>query len=784
MKLFGNQLANSLAGDLESINNVLNSLATALKTPPSISQLLLTNQAGEVTAAFGPVTFNGVQYNNFLSEIHVGDPLHTGDPSKALFNANLDGSVSIGQSGWLDVHDPWDGNAAWLGTQFETTTITGAANNGAGLIRLTIPAHTLATGNVAQVRNMNLVNVPNADGTWTVTVISATEVDLQGSIWSGPYIAIVDPPSGLTTYQPTIDRVLQISDATSAAGLIRIKTSTAHQYVSGSSVSIPSPGPGGVPNAVGRWVISVPQTLAVTGAVNNGAGLIRLTIPGHNYQTGDRPKILSVGGVPNANGYFYVTVINATQVDLQSSLFAGAYTTGGTATFLRANVFDLTGSTFAGAYTSGGTVLQYFAGMLAQTVAIGSSFQNYKLRAFPSGDLRISNATIELSAAGGTILLDPTTGQIKLSNTLNLSGILLDATTPSLTLLDQSGNSTVAMQILTEAGLLVTAATNAAPTVLTVPGNTYVNGDTVFIQFETGNTIINGYRIVQDVGIAGVGTFRVTPLSGPPLLNGNGAFVGPALCQRYYAGLLAETLALGESFANYKLRFFADGTLKINNAAIDQSVITNSSVTVSSLTSTAGTPGNLLTLTIANGVMTVSGTGTQAGNGNVTIDGIMESGELSLVGKAAAPTAPAAGKAFLYYDTALAGLRYNLGGAGWVTIGNTLPAGANTELQFNNAGVFGASASLTWNGAILTANALVASNGITVAASGISVTSGALVLSSGSISASGNLQLGGVTRLNSSGGAFFTALTMNGVIGYTGTVASAAGRNIDNGVIV
>jgi hypothetical protein len=142
MKLFGNQLANSLAGDLESINNVLNSLATALKTPPSISQLLLTNQAGEVTAAFGPVTFNGVQYNNFLSEIHVGDPLHTGDPSKALFNANLDGSVSIGQSGWLDVHDPWDGNAAWLGTQFETVTITGAVNNGAGLVRLTIPGHT------------------------------------------------------------------------------------------------------------------------------------------------------------------------------------------------------------------------------------------------------------------------------------------------------------------------------------------------------------------------------------------------------------------------------------------------------------------------------------------------------------------------------------------------------------------------------------------------------------------------------------------------------------------
>jgi fibronectin-binding autotransporter adhesin len=224
--------------------------------------------------------------------------------------------------------------------------------------------------------------------------------------------------------------------------------------------------------------------------------------------------------------------------------------------------------------------------------------------------------------------------------------------------------------------------------------------------------------------------------------------------------------------------------LKINNAAIDQSVITNSSVTVTTLTSTAGTAGNLLTLTIANGVMTISGTGTQAGNGNVTIDGIMESGELSLIGKAAAPTAPAAGKAFLYYDTTLASIRYNLGGAGWVTIGATPPAGANTELQFNNAGAFGASASLTWNGVILTANALVASNGITVTASGIAVTSGALVLSAGSISASGNLTLGGVTRLDNAGAAFLTAMTMNGVVGYTGTVAGAAGRNVDNGIIV
>lgn len=39
-----------------------------------------------------------------------------------------------------------------------------------------------------------------------------------------------------------------------------------------------------------------------------------------------------------------------------------------------------------------------------------------------------------------------------------------------------------------------------------------------------------------------------------------------------------------------------------------------------------------------------------------------------------------------------------VGGGG----GNTPPAGANTQIQFNNAGAFGASPSLTWNGANLT----------------------------------------------------------------------------------
>jgi len=69
---------------------------------------------------------------------------------------------------------------------------------------------------------------------------------------------------------------------------------------------------------------------AVTGAVNNGSGLIRLTVTGHPFTTGDAAAVRDVGGVPNANTRYTVTVINANTIDLQGSTFGGAYTSGGT----------------------------------------------------------------------------------------------------------------------------------------------------------------------------------------------------------------------------------------------------------------------------------------------------------------------------------------------------------------------------------------------------------------------------------------------------------------------
>ncbi|MDO9381835.1 MAG: hypothetical protein Q7T86_03135 [Hyphomicrobiaceae bacterium] len=73
-----------------------------------------------------------------------------------------------------------------------------------------------------------------------------------------------------------------------------------------------------------------PGALPITGAANNGSGLIRITVASTaSLATGDYKTISGVGGVVAANGSWTITVINGTTFDLQASTFAGVYTSGG-----------------------------------------------------------------------------------------------------------------------------------------------------------------------------------------------------------------------------------------------------------------------------------------------------------------------------------------------------------------------------------------------------------------------------------------------------------------------
>lgn len=70
-------------------------------------------------------------------------------------------------------------------------------------------------------------------------------------------------------------------------------------------------------------------TTNITNAVNNGSGLIRITAAAHGLTTNNKVYIKSVGGTTEANGAWAVTVIDVDTVDLQSSSFTNAYTSGG-----------------------------------------------------------------------------------------------------------------------------------------------------------------------------------------------------------------------------------------------------------------------------------------------------------------------------------------------------------------------------------------------------------------------------------------------------------------------
>jgi aspartate 1-decarboxylase len=70
----------------------------------------------------------------------------------------------------------------------------------------------------------------------------------------------------------------------------------------------------------------------ITGAVNNGSGLIRITATAHTFHTEDRVTITGVGGTTEANAKNWrIAVITANTFDLVGSTFTNAYTSGGTA---------------------------------------------------------------------------------------------------------------------------------------------------------------------------------------------------------------------------------------------------------------------------------------------------------------------------------------------------------------------------------------------------------------------------------------------------------------------
>jgi hypothetical protein len=100
-------------------------------------------------------------------------------------------SVATAHTFWL-----WQYNATtgliYAGTPFvrepqRGTLISGAADNGSGLVRITATAHGLTTGQTAYVEGVKIGGSYSAavNGSRVVTVVDADTLDLQGTTWPG-----------------------------------------------------------------------------------------------------------------------------------------------------------------------------------------------------------------------------------------------------------------------------------------------------------------------------------------------------------------------------------------------------------------------------------------------------------------------------------------------------------------------------------------------------------------------------------------------------------------------
>ena len=94
--------------------------------------------------------------------------------------------------------------------------IANAANNGSGLIRITVTApHYWLTGDTAVVFKVG--GVPAANGAWVITKVDATTVDLQGSAFSGTFTSggvVYRLQRGDCGQNPIIVRGSGVSDGT------------------------------------------------------------------------------------------------------------------------------------------------------------------------------------------------------------------------------------------------------------------------------------------------------------------------------------------------------------------------------------------------------------------------------------------------------------------------------------------------------------------------------------------------------------------------------------------
>jgi hypothetical protein len=205
------------------------------------------------------------------------------------------------------VTDPWSQIAA-------IAVVTGAANNGSGLVRLTVDStQGMKTGNNVTVAGATGTGGFVANGNWTITVIDPTHLDLTG-VW--PVTGSGSPP----TFAGAL---------TSVGGTVTDLTSYGPHVISGTDNT----------QALCDWQIWAcyysSRPALVVNASSGTAGVVRLqvdsTITTVAMFDGDVVGVtgtIGTGGF-TADGSWTIHVVDSTHIELLGSTFAGAWTSGG-----------------------------------------------------------------------------------------------------------------------------------------------------------------------------------------------------------------------------------------------------------------------------------------------------------------------------------------------------------------------------------------------------------------------------------------------------------------------
>lgn len=267
----------------------------------------------------------------------------------------------------------------WLGVCGPTVAITAVTYPTPPLppspIQITAANHGYKTGQKITISGVG--GITAANGTWTVTVVDPNDFTLDGSIGSGTYtsggIAVNQDWGGASVWiSPDNSNYMQLGkmygpsrmgvltaqlvssadpdtthtlavDLTQSSGILNSGTQSDADnfrtlcYVDGELISYED----ATLTGSFKYDLGAHGSAAAITAASN-ASPIKITVANHGLNTGETVVIAGVGGNTAANGTWVITVVDASNFNLNGSTGSGAYTSGGTATVaarLRRGVF-------------------------------------------------------------------------------------------------------------------------------------------------------------------------------------------------------------------------------------------------------------------------------------------------------------------------------------------------------------------------------------------------------------------------------------------------------------